>query len=167
MKYSVKNSGKIDLGAKATDNVTSVISGFWNKIIGIVNKKDDSNNKVEKPESGFFANGTINWEIEASAEISVEEMTEIFKLSKENDLHMWDLLKTMGNDLLKGTGAVLNALKEQGPEWIKTIRSLEDLDDEISTASKVKSIKRHNEAENEMVVKREAKKASSSKGDDE
>ena len=75
------------------------------------------------------------------------------------------MLKTMGSDLVKGSKKVLDELKAQGPEWIKTIRSLEDLDDEISTASKVKSIKRHNEAENEMATKREAKRAS--KGDDE
>lgn len=155
MKYSVKNSGSFEFGAKATDNVMGVISNFWKKIAGIVNKKDDSSNKVEKPESGLVANSTINWEIEASAEISVEEMAELFRVTKESDIHCWDLLKTMGSDLIKGSKVVLNALKEQGPEWIKTIGSLEDLDSEVSTENDVKSFKRHQAAEKEKKVKDE------------
>jgi len=150
MKYSVKNSGTIDFGAKATDNVTSVISNFWKKISGIINKKDDSVNKVEKPESGFIANTTLDWNIEASAEISVEEMAELLRISKEQDIHVWDMLKTMGNDLIKGSKTVLEALKKQGPEWLSAISELEDLNSELFTQNEIRAFKRSSAAKEAM-----------------
>lgn len=81
MKYSVKSQGSIGFDAKATDNAIGIISNIWKKISGIVNKDDST--KVEKPESGITTNGSLKWEVEASAEISVEEMTELYKISKE------------------------------------------------------------------------------------
>lgn len=121
MKYSVKSQGSIGFDAKATDNAVGIISNIWKKISGIVNKDDST--KVEKPESGITTNGSLNWEVEASAEISVEEMTELYKLAKEYDIHAWEVLKTAGKDIIKGSRSLLNAFKEQSPEWIDAIHT--------------------------------------------
>lgn len=153
MKYSIKNSGELNIGGKATDNGRRVFGNIITKLFG-KEPKAEENNK-DRVEGGLEGNSNLSWEIEASAEISIEEMAELFKISKENDLHMWDLLKVMGSDLVKGSKKVLEALKEQGPEWIKTIGSLEDLDSEVSTENDIKSFKRHQAAEKEKTVKDE------------
>ena len=127
MKYTAKTNGKITYDVKATDNVTGVITNLWKKISGIISnsKEDTSTQKVEKPEGGLIAGGVFEWNVEANLDITVEEMTELFKISKENDLHAWDLLKTAGKDLVKGSRVLLNEFKAQGPEWMDAVHSMD------------------------------------------
>ena len=127
MKYTAKTNGKITYDVKATDNASSVISSIWKKISGIISnsKEEASTQKVEKPEGGLIAGGVFEWNVEANFDITVEEMAELFKISKENDIHAWDLLKTAGKDLVKGSRVLLNEFKAQGPEWMEAIHSMD------------------------------------------
>lgn len=124
MKYAVKNTGKMTYDVKATDNVVGIFRGLIEKITsGFKGNQPAAKATTEKPESGLTAGVNLEWEIEASAEISVEEMGELYKLAKEYDIHAWELLKTAGKDLIKGSRSLLNAFKEQSPEWIDAIHT--------------------------------------------
>ncbi len=127
MKYSVKHTGKVNYQARATDNCVSIFKGLIEKIASGFkgNKEPSVADKVGKPESGFTAGGNFEWEVEASAEISVEELGEIYKFTRENDIHAWDMLKTAGNDIIKGSRSLLDAFKEQGPEWLDAIHAMD------------------------------------------
>lgn len=127
MKYTAKTNGKITYDVKATDNASSVISSIWKKISGIISnsKEEASTQKVEKPEGGLIAGGVFEWNVEGNLDITVEEMAELFKVSKENNLHAWDLLKTAGKDLVKGSRVLLNEFKAQGPEWMEAVHSMD------------------------------------------
>ena len=127
MKYSVKHTGKINYQARATDNCVSIFKGLIEKIASGFkgNKEPSVADKVGKPESGFTAGGNFEWEVEASAEITVEELGEIYKFSRENDIHAWDMLKTAGKDIIKGSRVLLNEFKAQGPEWLDAIHAMD------------------------------------------
>ncbi len=127
MKYAVKNTGKMTYDVKATDNVVGIFRGLIEKITSGFkgNQAPAAKTTTEKPESGLTAGVNLEWEIEASAEISVEEMAELYKISKEYDLHAWDLLKTAGKDIVKGSRVLLNEFKAQGPEWMEAIHSMD------------------------------------------
>jgi len=148
MKYAVKSKGSIGFDAKATDNAIGIISNIWKKISGIVNKDDST--KVEKPESGITTNGSFNWEVEASAEISVEEMAELFRISKENDLHAWDLLKTAGKDIIKGSRVLLNEFKSQGPEWMDAVHSMDLIYEDHEKERELHKFRNEREADAEV-----------------
>ena len=149
MKYAVKNSGTFEFGGRATDNGHNVFKNVLDKLFS--KKKDEkSSERPEKVTGGIEGNSTLKWEIEGSLDISVEEMAELFKLNKENDLHCWELIKKMGADFIKGSEKLLYALKAQGPEWIEVIGLLDDKANDIEHRLEVQSFKRERETEDEI-----------------
>ena len=151
MKYAVKNTGKMTYDVKATDNVVGIFRGLIEKITsGFKGNPPAAKATTEKPESGLTAGVNLEWEIEASAEISVEEMAELYKLAKEYDIHAWECLKTAGKDIIKGSRVLLNEFKSQGPEWMDAVHSMDLIYEDHEKERELHKFRNEREADAEV-----------------
>lgn len=123
MKYSVK--GSVNFGSNGNLHMTDRVKNFLVRVFGGKETEESPKNGI----SGTFGiSGSTEYEL--SAEISSEELVELFKLSKDNDLHVWELMKAMGKDTLKAIVEVRKVASEEIPQWQELVHkfNMSDMD---------------------------------------
>lgn len=132
MKYSVK--GSVNFGSNGQVHMTDRVKNFLSKVFGGKEVEESPKNGI----SGTFGiSGSTEYEL--SAELSSEELVELFKLSKDNDLHVWELMKAMGKDTLKAIVEVRKVASEEIPAWQDIVHNAEMKDLEHSEIEDEKS----------------------------
>lgn len=126
MKYSIKNSGKWTNQMTLSDKILNVIE----KIKGLFNGKDSS---IKEPNLFGNVESDLSWEVEASLDISVDEMKTLIEVCSESDKNAWALLKEMGKDILVGAKEFRKTVKEEIPEWQKIFQDADNFGKETKT----------------------------------
>lgn len=108
-------SGIINFGTSANLGNTGIkkIRSFFNDLLNKENEDKGAKDPTIFGAGEFKGSATYKAELD----ISAEEMVELFKLSKDYDLHTWDLLKKMGNDLMEGTRKARHFAEAELPQW--------------------------------------------------
>lgn len=116
MVFKFQFSNKFTFGGRGTIGGKNLAS-TWNSIKSFFSGKAAEADSEPKTFAEGASDTALICEGTVSLDISVEEMTTLLKYKVESDQCAWDLMKTMGKDLLKGEKAAREAAKEAIPEW--------------------------------------------------